>query len=824
MSVDLSTLNPAQRAAVEHEDGAVLILAGAGSGKTRVLTTRIARLLEKGRVQPWQILALTFTNKAAREMKDRIGRLIGAGLEDMWVGTFHSVFARILRREADFLGYARNFTIYDSDDQLKLIKSSMDRLQVSVNQLNPKRVRSAISNAKNAMQGPDEFAALDSGFLHERLAEIYREYARRLREANSMDFDDLLLKPIELFERFPDRLEVYRNRFRHVLIDEYQDTNRAQFEASRLLASGHGNLCVVGDDDQSIYGWRGADISNILDFEQAWPGATVFKLEQNYRSTETILDAAHAVVSLNGSRKPKKLWTDNGKGEPVRVLAAEDDGMEAAMVCQRIIEHRDARGQYRDCAVLYRTNAQSRALEDAFRRSGVRYQIVGGLRFYERREVKDVLAYLHLLANPVDEVSLLRVLNYPRRGIGDSSVQALQAASGAARVPMAELLPHAGGVPGVSKTALPRIAEFHAALERSRARLEQEKAADVLGELLEEIHLFEALEAEGPEGVPRMENVRELQAALEDYEENSDLGLEGFLQEVALVADVDSWDDREDHVTMMTVHSAKGLEFPLVFVTGLEEGLFPLAGAFDDPDDLEEERRLFYVAATRAKKRLTLSWAAFRRRFGRGGGGIPSSFLDRIPAELVLKEGSSLSPSAFGSGRFGGAAAGERFGAGGGDRFGRAQAGRGAPAGSGFRQTAPPPPPPKGFAPGEFEADPASAPARPAAQAPGAGRPAPPQRRPITGADKRQQALLNRYSPFRKDVEPQPDYENESQLPELANPSDLYAGAEVLHDKYGKGLVIHTVGFGGDMRVSVRFTSVGVKKLVARLAKLRLIR
>jgi DNA helicase II / ATP-dependent DNA helicase PcrA len=811
--VDLASLNPAQRAAVECTEGPVLILAGAGSGKTRVLTTRVAHLLDRGLAQPWQVLALTFTNKAAREMKERIAALVGGSLEEMWVGTFHSLFARILRREADFIGYGRNYTIYDSDDQLKLIKASMERLQISVNQLNPKRVRSAISSAKNAMQGPEEFAALDSGFVHERLTEIYREYARRLREADSMDFDDLLVKPIELFERHPQRLAVYQQRFRYILIDEYQDTNRAQFEATRLLAGGHGNLCVVGDDDQSIYGWRGADIGNILDFEQAWPGARTFKLEQNYRSTETILDAAHAVVSHNAGRKPKKLWTRNGKGDPVALLAAEDDTMEAALVCQRILEHRDARGTFRDCAVLYRTNAQSRALEDAFRRNGVRYQIVGGLRFYERREVKDCLAYLHLLANPRDEISLLRVINYPRRGIGDSSIQALQAASAAARVPLAELLPHAAGVPGISKGALPRLMEFHQLLETSRRRLEHEKAAVVFAGILDEIHLLEALEAEGPEGVPRMENVRELQAALEDYEENSELGLPGFLQEVALVADVDAWDDREDHVTLMTVHSAKGLEFPLVFVTGLEEGLFPLAGAFDDPDDLEEERRLFYVAATRAKRRLTLSYAAFRRRYGRGGGGLPSSFLELIPAGLLHREGGRLSAAAFG-GSPGEGAARPRWG--GAARGGEAGPRAGTPASGGLRP-GPNPPAPPGFAPGDIEIDRGALP--PAASA----RPATPRR--STGADKRQQALLDRYSPFRRaQGEAPPDYENESQLPELANPADLYAGALVQHEKYGRGLVIHTVGFGGEMRVSVRFDSVGVKKLVARLAKLRLLR
>ncbi len=804
-------LNPVQREAVKLTEGPVLILAGAGTGKTRVLTHRIAWMLDRRVCRPWEVLALTFTNKAAREMKERIARLVGTSIEDIWVGTFHSIFARILRREADFIGYGRNFTIYDADDQLRLIKHCMEQLKISPNQLNPKRVRSEITSAKNAMLDPEQFAGLETGFIHERISEVYRDYAGRLFEANAMDFDDLLLKPIELFESRPDRLEVYRRRFSHVLIDEYQDTNPAQFDVTRRLCLKQGNICVVGDDDQSIYGWRGADLRNILDFEEHWPEARVFKLEQNYRSGERILDAAHAVVSLNEGRKPKKLWTEAGPGEPVTLLAGEDEQMEAAQVCQRIIEGRDEGRPLGDFVALYRTNAQSRALEESLRRNGLRYDIVGGLRFYERREVKDVLAYLRLLANPGDAVSLLRVINYPRRGIGDSSLRALQAFAAAARLPLMDALPRAGEAEGVSRGAAKRCAAFHGMLERCRTRLAEAPPQEVLEELLEQTKLVEALEAEGPEGVPRIENVRELQAALAAYDENSELGLEGFLEEVALVSDVDAWEDRSDHVTLMTVHSAKGLEFDTVFVTGLEEGLFPLAGAFDDPDELEEERRLFYVAATRAKRKLYLCYAMFRRRFGRAAGGIPSSFLDAIPAE-TLEESPELNAAVFIRGP--GAARRKR-----GEYGGRSVEVASPPRTPG-RRGAEKPPTPRGFGPGEYE---------PGAEQAVRRQPKSPGRRASAGsrgksgiADRRREAMLDRYSPFRGGNE-NPGFDPDSQEPEISDPSEIYRGCSVLHPRYGRGVVIHTIGFGDEMRVSVRFDSVGVKKMVVRLAKLRVV-
>ncbi len=802
--MDISQLNDAQQGAVRETEGAVLILAGAGSGKTRVLTNRIAWILAEGRAKPWQILALTFTNKAAREMKERIGHLVQAGLSDMWVGTFHSIFARILRREAEFIGYGRNFTIYDSDDQLKLIKDCMDRLQLKSGQLNPKRIRSNISAAKNAMLDPEAFLAQDSGFIHEQIAEVYREYAIQLKQANAMDFDDLLIRPIELFQQHPGRLEIYRDRFRYILIDEYQDTNRAQFEVTRLLAAPRNNICVVGDDDQSIYGWRGADISNILDFEESWPDVKVFKLEQNYRSTETILNAAHSVVSRNETRKPKKLWTRNGKGERIPILRGEDEGMEAALVCSRIRKHVEAGGTFKQCAILYRTNAQSRALEEACMRNGIRYQIVGGTRFYERREIKDLLAYLRMLVNPSDLMSLLRVINVPRRGIGGVTVDRLRLLAAQRSCTLEEALRIAGQAEGLGAAVAKRVTDFGAMLKRYRDTVDEKKPSELLEELIEEIGFIESLEAEGLEGVPRIENVRELQGAIQHYEENSELGLAGFLQEVALVSDVDGWNDQDDHVTMMTIHSAKGLEFPVVFVTGLEEGLFPLAGAMDDPSELEEERRLFYVAATRAMKHLYLCHADMRRRYGQAGGSIPSSFLDMIHPELLdrprqesrLSMGGHFKDVIAGLDR-GGFRPSVRPGRDTNQRRGRVDR-----------------PQQAGFSGGELELDPPAPSFNPK---PRQGKP--PKRESYE--DKQRSALRDQYSPFRGGG--MPDYENESQLPDLAQPTDLRPGTTVMHGKYGRGVVIHTVGFGGEMRVSVRFDSVGVKKMVARMAKLRLV-
>ena len=797
--MDLTTLNPVQREAVQAVDGPVLILAGAGSGKTRVLTQRIAWLLDQGYCRPWQVLALTFTNKAAREMKERIAALVGQAVDEMWVGTFHSLFARILRREADLLGYDRQFSIYDSDDQLKLIKQCMEHLELSTNRVNPKGTRARISDAKNAMLDPDAFEAMDSGFVHEQLVSVYREYNRRLKQANAMDFDDLLLRPIDLFRQHPDRLSFYQNRFRYILIDEYQDTNAAQFEVTRLLASDHGNLCVVGDDDQSIYGWRGADIGNILGFEEHWPAARVFKLEQNYRSTETILNAAHAVVSQNEGRKDKKLWTDNGKGDPITLLAGDDEKGEAALVLQEVRKGMQKGRALSEYAVLYRTNAQSRALEEAFRRNAMRYQIVGGTRFYERREVKDVLAYLHLLTNPDDTISLTRVVNYPRRGIGDTSFKRLLTYAYQRRMNVTQLLSGADGVEGIGPKVARALESFSGLLSGLRQRLAGGEAViDVFDDLLEQIKLEEALLLEGPEGKDRLENVRELRSSLADYCENSDLGLPGFLEEVALVSDIDSWDDSGDHVTLMTAHAAKGLEFNTVFVTGLEEGLFPLGNSWENPDGLEEERRLFYVACTRARKELYLCHASWRRRFGGSGQpGVCSSFVDLIPEDLI-EHGGSLQGGFFTGGR---------------NRVSAAESQRDASSRDTNRRRR------SADSQGLFAGE--RKPRRT-----GSDQGPPPMRvgpKPVdTPLRRSQEQLLNKYSPFRSGASGSVDYEGLSQEPEISDPDDIGIGSLVLHSKYGQGKVINRTGFGAETRFTVRFDSVGVKKMVAKFAKLRL--
>ena len=716
------------------------------------------------------------------------------------VGTFHSLFARILRREAELLGYDRQFTIYDSDDQLKLIKQCMEHLELSTNRLNPKGTRARISDAKNSMLDPDAFEAMDSGFVHEQLVSVYREYVRRLKQANAMDFDDLLLRPIDLFRQFPDRLKFYQERFRYILIDEYQDTNAAQFEATRLLASAHNNLCVVGDDDQSIYGWRGADIGNILGFEEHWPSARVFKLEQNYRSTETILNAAHAVVSQNEGRKDKKLWTENGKGAPIVLLAGDDEKGEAALVLQEVRKGLEKGRKLSEYAVLYRTNAQSRALEEAFRRNAMRYQIVGGTRFYERREVKDVLAYLHLLTNPDDTVSLTRVINYPRRGIGDTSFKRLLYYAYQNRMNVTQLLSGADGIEGVGPKVARSLESFAGLLAGLRQRLAGGDAViDVFDDLLEQIKLEDALLLEGPEGKDRLENVRELRSSLADYCENSDLGLPGFLEEVALVSDIDSWDDSGDHVTLMTAHAAKGLEFDTVFVTGLEEGLFPLGNSWENPDGLEEERRLFYVACTRARKELYLCHAAWRRRFGGSGqAGMLSSFVDLIPDDM-LEHGGSLQ-----GGFFTGNRSTQNFGGGSREPNARDTVPRRRPSNqdSGL------------FSDGRKQR------VTPAAQAPPPLRVGPkPTNSPLRRA---QEELLNKYSPFRSSASGSVDYESLSQEPEISDPDEIGVGSMVLHSKYGQGKVINRAGFGAETRFTIRFDSVGVKKMVAKFAKLRL--
>ncbi len=643
-------LNPQQREAVEHFEGPLLVLAGAGSGKTRVLTSRICHLIHEHGVAPERILAVTFTNKAAGEMRERVARMLGEEPRGMWVGTFHSVGARLLRRHADRLGWDRTFSIYDAEQSLILVKSVQDAVGLDPKRWSPKAIRAEISAAKNRLVGGERFARDTDGsfdiFLR-NVAKVFPEYEKALARQNAFDFDDLLMKPVELLETHPDLLARYQERFAFVLVDEYQDTNRAQFRFVELLAREHRNLMVVGDPDQSIYAWRGADIRNILDFETAFPGARVVPLEENYRSTSTILDAANAVIVENPDRPEKTLRTTRGPGERITLLEAFDETDEARWIVEEIearVRNEPARS-YADCAVLYRTNAQARALEDQFRRAGVPYQVVGGVRFYERREIQDVLAYLRLISNPRDDTAFDRIVNVPRRGIGLTTQERLAAWAAEQGLSRLEAAQRAHEIPGVRSSTADALERFAAFIQRMGARASQVTIGDLLEELIDELDLVRHLHDEGPEGEDRARNVAELVAGALDFDASLVEGvdqevdtfteLDLFLQQVALVADVDRLDPGAEAVTLMTLHNAKGLEFPLVFIAGLEEGLFPLGRAYDEAETLAEERRLFYVGITRAEDKLALTWARQRRRAGDFAHNRLSSFVASIPDGLL---------------------------------------------------------------------------------------------------------------------------------------------------------------------------------------------
>ncbi len=634
-------LNPAQREAVEHVHGPLLVLAGAGSGKTRVLTARIAALIDRHGVPPQRIFAVTFTNKAAGEMKERIGRLLQRDPSGLWIGTFHSLSARLLRREAHLLGFGRQFTIYDEDDRLSLIRRLMEQRGHSTKLFPPRAVQSIISSAKNRMTPPSELAA---GASFDRLAQVaadvYEAMGPALRAANAMDFDDLLLHPLELFRRHPDRLRAYQDRFSFLLVDEFQDTNRAQYELIRLLGA-HGNVCAVGDDDQSIYGWRGADVRNMQDFLRDFPGARLVRLEENYRSTQVVLDAANGVIAENKGRIGKTLTTRRKGGETVTVLAAADERDEAEWIV-RELQRRSAGGDWRygEMAVLYRTNAQSRALEEAFRRAGVPYRLVGAISFYERREVKDLLAYLRLVANPADDEAFLRAIAIPRRGLGETSLATLGRSADAWSHPLLETARMADRVPELRPNVREAFRSFAGLIDGLAARASRLAPADVLEQVVHAVGYESVLLAEGPEGADRWENVRELIASAANWSEEvtdeaDGTPLERFLAEAALLAAADTVVGREDGVTMMTLHTAKGLEWPVVALTGMEQGLFPLARAEEQLDGLEEERRLCYVGLTRAKDKLYLSWARARRRGGELRPGMPSRFLRDLPPGII---------------------------------------------------------------------------------------------------------------------------------------------------------------------------------------------
>jgi DNA helicase II / ATP-dependent DNA helicase PcrA len=640
----LEGLNPPQREAVVHAGGPLLVLAGAGSGKTRVLTHRVAHLVATGQAKPSEILAITFTNKAAGEMRGRVEGLVGRIVRLMWVMTFHSACARILRAEAERLGYTPRFSIYDEADSVRLVRRCLDELAVDPKRFAPRAIKSQISNAKNQLKDAAAYREQVSSFFEQTAADVYELYEQRIHEMNAVDFDDLLFRTVNVLELFPDVAERYRRTFRWILVDEYQDTNHAQYKLLQLLAGEERNVCVVGDDDQSIYGFRGADINNILDFERDFPGAHVVKLEQNYRSTQTILSAANAVVAHNEGRKPKELWTDVGEGEPVQVAELDDEHAEARFVAAEIERLRDEEGiSASDIAVFYRTNAQSRVLEDTLVRFGVAYQVIGGTKFYERAEIKDALAYLTLLVNPADAVSFARIVNSPKRGIGQTTVGRVVAHANTMGEPVTEIAAVPELVPGLGPPAVKALDRFASIVERLRELSEHTSVGDLLESTLQETGYFEALEAERTiEAQGRLENLQELVGVAREFDANWEggeglAGLGEFLQQLSLYSEQDAIRDADDLVTLMTLHNAKGLEYPVVFMIGCEEGVFPHSRSIDE-GNLEEERRLCYVGITRAERKLYMTYASTRTLYGARSFNMPSRFIDELPAELTDSE------------------------------------------------------------------------------------------------------------------------------------------------------------------------------------------
>lgn len=638
------SLNEMQKKAVFQTEGPVLILAGAGSGKTRVLTHRIAYLIEEKGVNPWNILAITFTNKAAGEMRERVDHLVGFGSESIWVSTFHSACVRILRRFIDRLGYDTNFTIYDTDDQKSLMKEVCKYLQIDTKTYRERALLSAISSAKNEMISPQEFLLQAEGdFSKQKIAEVYLEYEKQLRANNALDFDDLLVRAVQLFETQPDVLDYYQERFRYIMVDEYQDTNTVQFHLIRILSSKYRNLCVVGDDDQSIYKFRGANIKNILNFESEFPDATVIKLEQNYRSTSNILNAANAVIHNNIGRKDKTLWTENPEGEKIACKQFDNAYDEADYIAAAIQKKvKEERASYKDCAVLYRTNAQSRMFEERFVSTNIPYKVIGGVNFYARREIKDLLAYLRTIENGRDDLAVRRIINVPKRGIGLTSINRVQEYALQKETGFYEALLAADLIPGIGR-ALSKLESFVALIEHFKEEAGRLTPLALLTDIVETLdyeNYLEEIDMEDAES--RIENIEELKSKLASYEESCEEAgeqptLSGFLEEVALVADIDNLDEESDYVVLMTLHSAKGLEFSYVFLAGMEDGLFPsyMTITADDPMELEEERRLCYVGITRAMKELTLTCAKRRMVRGETQYNIASRFLKEIPESLI---------------------------------------------------------------------------------------------------------------------------------------------------------------------------------------------
>ena len=759
-------LNEPQREAVYHTDGPLLILAGAGSGKTRVLTHRIAYLIGERGVNAWNILAITFTNKAAEEMRQRVDNLVGFGAESVWVSTFHSACVRILRRFIDRLGYENHFTIYDTDDQKTLIKEVCRKVDVDTKVFKERSLLSAISSAKNEMILPDEFELNAGGdFAKMKIAKVYREYETQMRANNALDFDDLLVKTVQLLQTQPDVLESYQERFRYIMVDEYQDTNTVQFQLVSLLAGKYKNLCVVGDDDQSIYKFRGANIRNILDFEHEFPDAKVIKLEQNYRSTGNILNAANSVIANNRGRKEKSLWTENGEGELIRLRQFDTAFDEADFIGEDIKSAVRQGGSYNDSAVLYRTNAQSRLLEEKFIAMNIPYKIVGGVNFYARREIKDLLAYLKTIDNGRDDVAVRRIINVPKRGIGLTTINRIQESATERGIGFYEALLAPELIAGVGRSAT-KLDSFAALIEYFKTLAEEMNITDLLQEVIEKTGYIESLENEDKEEAKtRKENIDELISKAATYEESCQdkdekATLSGFLEEVALVADIDSLDEDQEYVVLMTLHSAKGLEFPRVYLAGMEDGLFPgyMSINAGDREELEEERRLCYVGITRAEQELTLTSARRRMVHGETQYNPMSRFVKEIPRELLdtgNKKFTQETEMPAQQNTY--ARAREAF---------RAQAFAGALC---------------GMTPAKNQ---------------GAGK-------PLTGS----QALAS--------------LQKGSQLAAGGNgPLGYEVGDRVRHVKFGEGTVTDIKEGGRDHEVTIEFDSVGTRKMFAKFAKL----
>ena len=789
--MNLDDLNREQRLAAETLEGPLLVLAGAGSGKTRALTYRVANLLEHG-VPPWAIMAITFTNKAAAEMRERIEKLAGAGAQEVWVSTFHAGCAKILRRDIEKLGYTRSFTIYDDDDQMSAIKEILKKLNIDEKFLPPREIKAKISDAKNKLLGPQEwFAESDRDYRCQTIHDVYNAYEEKLKSSNALDFDDLIVKTLELLTEHPPVLEAYQRKLRYIHVDEYQDTNYAQYMLVRLLAHQSRNLCVVGDDDQSIYGWRGADIRNILDFEKDFPDATVIKLEQNYRSTANILDAANQVIARNENRKDKALWTQQGPGDMLRLYRADDEREEAAWVCEQI-RALEAQGEDASrCAVLYRTNAQSRVLEEAFVRTGVKYRIYGGLRFYDRKEVKDILAYLRVMINPADDISVRRIINVPKRAIGDTTVTELARYAAEQEMP---LLTACLDVPDtLSSRAKKSVEKFGELMMSLTMMADSMKLTELVQYVIDTTGLeSQYAKEDSDEARSRVENIREFVGAVQEFEDKADNPtLTDYLENVALVSDLDAMTEDGGAVTLMTLHSAKGLEFPNVFMIGMEENLFPSMRSRDDPARMEEERRLCYVGITRARERLYLSHASRRMLYNQMQFNDRSRFIDDIPARLI--EDVSERRGGFAPSRQDGWQSGQWR----------------QPAwskGSSFAQK-------QDSAPA-WKPRPQSGAAQPqgqrqsfAAWSRGSGM----------GMNSAERVGGATVAGVQRGVSPKvvPSAAHEAEKPAL-----FAAGDHVMHRKFGRGAVVRVSGSGADARIMIRFddTRVGVKEFALSIA------